>query len=477
MDYETVVGLEIHAELSTETKIFCSCGTGFGASPNSQVCPVCLGMPGALPALNERVLRFAVIAGLALNCEISGRVEFDRKHYFYPDLPKSYQISQRFNPLCQKGHVDFDCGGEPRRADILEIHMEEDAGKLIHDSSSGLTLVDFNRAGVPLIEIVTEPSFRSAAEASAFIEELRGILTCLGVSDCKMQEGSLRVDVNVSVRPAGSPEMGVRSELKNLGSVRAVRQAIEYESGRQRELLNSGFPIVQETRRWDEDKGRSFAMRAKTDSEGYLYMPEPELPALALTAEYISGVEADIPELPAAKRSRYVNRCALAEADARLLASNARIAELFEMTANISGNARESANIVTGEILRLISAAGITPDTMRFDEKKLADIVQMISAGRINRSSAKLLTERLFIDNIDPKEYAAAQDLFMVTDAAAIEQAVIDTLRENAGAVQDYKNGKEKAALALMGAVMRELGGRADPAVVNEILRKNLARK
>ena len=378
MEYEVVIGLEVHAELSTKTKIYCGCSTEFGSAPNTHCCPVCTGMPGALPVLNEKVVEYAVRAGLATNCEIARESKQDRKNYFYPDLPKAYQISQFDLPLCEHGHVDVVVDGKKKDIGITRIHIEEDAGKLVHDNYTGGTLVDLNRAGVPLIEIVSEPDMRSAEEAVAYVERLKGILEYIGVSDCKMQEGSLRADVNLSLRPVGSEKFGTRTETKNLNSFRAIARSIEFEIQRQKEVLESGGVVHQETRRWDDEAGEGYAMRTKEEAHDYRYFPEPDLMPIRLTEEYIKNIQDTLPELPESRKARYIEELGLPEYDAGIITSSKHLSDFFEAATKECGNAKAVSNWIMTDIIRVVREKGIEYNELPFTPKQFAKLITLI---------------------------------------------------------------------------------------------------
>nr|WP_300168720.1 Asp-tRNA(Asn)/Glu-tRNA(Gln) amidotransferase subunit GatB [uncultured Flavonifractor sp.] len=472
MTWETIIGLETHVELATKTKIFCSCTTQFGGDPNTHCCPVCTGMPGTLPVLNEKVLEFAVKAGLALNCEISRRSQFDRKNYFYPDLPKAYQISQLYLPICHDGAVDI---GGSKTIRIHELHMEEDAGKLVHDPWLDQTRTDYNRCGVPLIEIVTEPDFRSAEEVISYLEKLRSTLQYLGVSDCKMQEGSLRCDVNLSVRPAGSEEFGTRTEMKNLNSFKAISRAIAYEARRQIELLEEGKRVVQETRRWDENKDATYAMRSKENAQDYRYFPEPDIPPLELSEEYIDGLRAAQPELAEAKRARYQADWGLPSYDAEMLTSQKALADFFEEVVALGTDPKQASNWIMGQVLGQLSTHGLEAKDMALTPPTLARLIALVQEGKLNRNTAVKVFEAVFADNGDVDAYVKEHGLEQVSDAGLVEQVVEQVLAANEKSVADFKAGKEKAFGFLVGQVMRQLKGQAAPAVVNQVLREKLS--
>ena len=472
MTWETVIGLETHVELATKTKIFCGCTTAFGGAPNTHCCPVCTGMPGTLPVLNRSVLDFAVKAGLALGCSITKYSKFDRKNYFYPDLPKAYQISQLYLPICRDGAVPISTGKTIR---IHEIHMEEDAGKLVHDPWIDQTRADYNRCGVPLIEIVTEPDFRTADEVIAYLEKLKETLQYLGVSDCKMQEGSLRCDVNLSVRPAGSTELGTRTEMKNLNSFKAIARAIDYEAKRQIELIEEGKRVVQETRRWDENKDATYAMRSKENAQDYRYFPEPDIPPIELTDEYLDGVRAAQPELAEEKRARYQAEYGLPEYDCKMITSDKALADLFEALVARGAAPKQGANWIMGEVLGALSARAMEPKDMKLTADTLARLIALVAEGKLNRNTAVKVFEAVFDDNGDVDAYVKAHGLEQVSDAGLVEEVVGRVLAANPQSVADFKGGKEKAFGFLVGQTMRELKGKADPRVVNETLRKKLS--
>ena len=471
MNWETVIGLETHVELATKSKIFCACTTAFGGAPNTHCCPVCTGMPGALPVLNGKVVEYAVRAAMALGCTVTRYSRFDRKNYFYPDLPKAYQISQLYLPIGRDGAVE--AGG--RTVGIHELHMEEDAGKLIHDPWTEQTKIDYNRCGVPLIEIVTEPDFRTAEEVVSYLEWLRETLQYLGVSDCKMQEGSLRCDVNLSVRPAGSDTLGTRTELKNLSSFKAIRRAIYYEARRQIERLEAGGRVVQETRRWDENKDASYPMRSKEDAQDYRYFPEPDLPPLELSEAYIQALRASQPELATAKRARYQAAWGLGPYDAEMLTSQKALARFFEETVALGAEPKQAANWLMGPVLAQLSAHGLEARDMALTPPTLARLIQLVKEGQLNRNTAVRVCEAVFETDGDVDAYVAAHGLAQVSDAGLVAQVVEQVLSANEKSVADYRSGKEKAFGFLVGQVMRQLKGQAAPAVVRQVLLEQLA--
>ena len=475
MTWETVIGLETHVELATKTKIFCSCTTAFGGAPNTHCCPVCTGMPGALPVVNEKVLEFAVKAGLALNGTITRDCRFDRKNYFYPDLPKAYQVSQLYLPIVRNGKVPIQtASGVEKIIRIHELHMEEDAGKLVHDPWIDQTRADYNRCGVPLIEIVTEPDFRSAEEVIAYLEKLRSILQYLGVSDCKMQEGSMRCDVNLSVRPAGSEELGTRTEMKNLNSFKAIARAIEYEAHRQVELIQEGKRVVQETRRWDENKDATFAMRSKENAQDYRYFPEPDIPPMELSEEYLEHVRAEIPEMAEAKMARYQRDWGLPVYDTRMITGQKALADFFEETVALGAAPKQAANWIMGEVLRQLSAQGLEAKDMTLTPGTLARLIELVQTGKLNRNTAVKVFDAVFVADGDVDAYVKEHGLEQVSDAGLVGRAVEQVFAANPKSIEDYRAGKEKAFGFLVGQVMRELKGRASPQVVNQTIREKL---
>lgn len=472
MKYETVIGLEVHVEMDTETKIFCGCRNSFGDEPNTNVCPVCLSMPGTLPVLNAKAVEYGVRAGLALNCHIPNYSKLDRKGYFYPDLAKAYQISQYDYPLCGKGSVDVYTEAGPHTIGITRIHIEEDAGKLVHEGSE--SFVDYNRGGVPLMEIVTEPDFENADQVRAFLETLRSNMEYIGVSDCKMEEGSMRCDVNISVRPEGSTELGTRTELKNINSISAAARAIEYERRRQIELLEDGGTVVQETRRWDDDKGVTSSMRDKEEAHDYRYFPDPDLVPVYLTDEQIEEIRASLPELPAAKRERYVAEFGLPEYDARLLTASKDTARFFEDTVALGAKPKQVSNYIMVELARLLKDAKLEPAQNPVSPQQLADVLSMVEQGSINSSTGKQVFEEVFRTGADPKGIVKERGLEQVDDAEAVEAIVRDLIAENPKPAQDYRSGNKKALTFFVGRVMKAMKGKANPKTVNEIVKKEL---
>jgi len=476
MKYEVVIGLEIHAELSTQSKAFCGCSTKFGAAPNTQCCPICIGMPGALPVINKRALEYTVKAGLALNCSIARYTKMDRKNYFYPDLPRACQISQYDVPVCQNGYLDIAVNGSTRRIGINRIHLEEDAGKLLHDQYADSTLVDLNRSGVPLIEIVTEPDLRSAEEAKAFLETLRSILRYIDVSDCKMEEGSLRCDVNISVRPEGQKEFGVRTEMKNLNSFRAVYRAIEYEANRQITILEEGGTVLRETRRWDDGVGKSFSMRAKEHAQDYRYFPEPDLPAIEIDDRWVEEIRKQIPELPAQKQRRYVEEYGLPEYDAGILTSSRDLADYFESCVKLYENPKAISNWLMGDFLRLVNEKNMEISSVPVTAESLVKLLKLVDSKVISGPIAKTVFEEMFNTGKDPEAIVEEKGLKQISDRDELVNVIKKVLAENPKSVEDYKKGKKKALGFLVGQTMKATKGKANPQLVNEILLEELER-
>lgn len=471
MKYEIVCGLEVHVEMNTKTKIFCGCTTAFGGAPNTHTCPVCTGQPGALPVLNRAVVEGAMSTGLALGCEITRLTRFDRKNYFYPDLPKAYQISQLYAPICTGGGIAVTTdGGEEKYIRLHEIHMEEDAGKLVHDPWTESTLCDYNRCGVPLMEIVTEPDFRSAHEVIDFLTKLRSTLQFLGVSDCKMQEGSIRADLNVSVRPAGSEKFGTRTEMKNMNSFKAIAKAIETEAARQIEVLEEGRAVKQETRRWDDNKDASFAMRSKENAQDYRYFPEPDLPPVYIDDAWLERVRAHQPELADAKRARYREEYGLSEHDIGILCQNARLCRLLEAAIAQGASPKEAANWILSEVLRLCKERAVDPYDLELDAGKLALILQLLGEGKIDRAGARNTLEAVFADDTDVEAYIKKEKLAIERDETAVAGAIAQVLAENADAVEKFRAGNEKVMGFLTGQCMKLLRGKADPKQVSAAL-------
>ena len=467
-DYEVVIGLEVHAELSTKTKIFCSCPTEFGADPNTHVCPICMAMPGTLPVLNEKVVEYAVKAGLATNCEISRNSKNDRKNYYYPDLPKSYQISQFDKPLCEHGYVEIDTAQGKKKIRLLRIHIEEDAGKLNHDDFGGGSLVDLNRAGVPLIEMVSEPDLRSAEEVEAYMRKLKSILEYIEVSDCKMQEGSLRADVNVSVHKPGEP-FGTRTEMKNMNSFRSIVRAIEYEVERQIDVLEDGGKIEQETLRWDDVSGKTFPMRDKEDAQDYRYFPDPDLVAIKLSEEYIENIKNTLPELPESRKERYLKEYELSEKDAKLITSSKYLSDLFEKAIEVCHNPKAVCNWIISDISRILNETEMEPIAIPFDANQLGKLVVLIDKGTISSSIGKKVLVELFENPRDPEEIIKEKGWIQISDEGAIKEVVMKILEANPQSVADFKAGKDRALGFLVGQAMKETKGKANPKMLNEM--------
>jgi len=476
MKWETVIGLEVHAELSTKSKIFCGCTTAYGGDPNTHVCPVCAGMPGVLPKLNRSVVEYALRLGLALDFSITKHCKFDRKNYFYPDLPKAYQISQLYAPICRDGRIDIEFDGHKKTIHIREIHMEEDAGKLIHDAKGAATFMDFNRCGVPLLEIVSQPDFRNAAEVIAYLEKLRETMLYLDVCDCKMQEGSIRADINLSVRREDD-ELGVRTETKNMNSFKAIVRAIEYETARQIEILEDGGQVVQETRRWDDEKLESYGMRTKENAQDYRYFPEPDLLPIDIDDAWLANVRKSLPELAYQKRERYCRDFSISESEATVLTVHKNICDLFEAVARQSGQPVETAHLLTGEILRLLNNANILPEDLSIDAGKLSALIALVTEGKINRNAYKETVEAVFTNDVDPERYIAEKGLMMVNDGNAVIEAAKAVIAENQDSVADYRAGKEKVFAFLMGQVMKKLGGKGNPEMAKKTLTEMLREK
>lgn len=474
MKYETVIGLEVHAELKTNTKIYCGCKNEFGGEPNTHTCPVCSGMPGTLPVLNKKVVDYAIKAGLAMNCSITKYGKQDRKNYFYPDLPKAYQISQFDLPLCQHGYIDILVDGQTRRIGITRIHIEEDAGKLVHDDYGNTSMADYNRCGVPLIEIVTEPDLRSPEEARVFLETLKSILEYTEVSDCKMQEGSLRCDVNLSLRPEGQSEYGTRCEMKNINSFRAAVRSMEYEQKRQAEVLNDGGVIVQETRRWDDVKGISTVMRTKEDAQDYRYFPEPDLLPIIVSDEWIDEIRRTIPELPEQRRSRYVEEYGLPEYDAFILTSSKKTADYFDETVRLGAAPKTVSNWLMGDIAKLVNDKELEPGDIPFEPAHLNELIGLIEKGSISNSAAKKVLAEMFNHPDAPEKIVEKLGLSQVSDEGALLAMVQEVMAQNPQSIADYKAGKDKALGFLMGQVMRISKGKANPQVINKLLKEAL---
>ena len=475
--YETVIGLEVHVELATKTKIFCGCSTEFGGAPNTHTCPVCTGMPGSLPVLNKKVVEFALKAGLAANCQIHQYCKFDRKNYFYPDNPQNYQISQLYLPICHDGWVEIETSAGKKKIRIHEMHMEEDAGKLIHDEWEDCSLVDYNRSGVPLIEIVSEPDMRSSEEVIAYLEKLRCMMQYLGVSDCKLQEGSMRADVNLSVREVGAEEFGTRTEMKNLNSFKAIARAIEGERERQIELIEEGKAVTPETRRWDDNKEYSYAMRSKEDAKDYRYFPDPDLPPIHISDAWIEKIKAEQPELREVKQARYQEEYGLPAYDAGILTESRHLAGLFEETAAIYGNAKKTANWFMGEVLRLTKDKAMDPEQVSFSPKHLADLLVMVEKSEVSPQNAKKVFEKVFEEDIDPVAYIEEHGLKIVEDTGLLEETINRILDANPGPLSELLGGKDKVMGFFVGQIMKEMKGKANPASVRETLMKEVEKR
>ena len=476
-DYEIVMGIEVHAELSTKTKIFCSCSTEFGGEPNTHCCPVCMGMPGALPVLNEKVVEYAVKAGLATNCEIARDSKNDRKNYFYPDTPKAYQISQYDKPLCEHGYIEIeDEEGNKKKIGVTRIHIEDDAGKLNHNEFGAGSLVDLNRAGVPLIEIVSEPDFRSAIEVEQYLRKIKSILEYIEVSDCKMQDGSLRADVNVSVRKKGETKFGTRTEMKGMSSFRAIARAIEYESQRQIDIIENGGKVIQTTLRWDDVSGKTFQMRDKEDAEDYRYFPEPDLAPIRLSEEYIEKVKKSLPELPESRKQRYLTEFGLSEKDARLLTASKHLSDLFEGAFDICGNAKAVANWILSDISRIVNEKEIETSEIPFTASQLAKMVELIDKGTISSAIGKKVVTELFENPMDPEVMVKEKGWIQISDEGAIKEVVLKILEANPQSVADYKGGKDRALGFLVGQAMKETKGKANPGMLNKMFVEELSK-
>ena len=472
--YETVIGLEVHVELASKTKIFCGCSTAFGGAPNTHTCPVCTGMPGSLPVLNKQVVEYAVAVGLATNCTINQNCKFDRKNYFYPDNPQNYQISQLYQPICVNGGVGIETEAGKKTVRIHEIHMEEDAGKLVHDDWDDCSLVDFNRSGVPLIEIVSEPDMRSAEEVIAYLEKLRQTIQYLGASDCKLNEGSMRADVNLSVREVGSAEFGTRTETKNLNSFKAIARAIEAERERQIDLLEAGDPVIQETRRWDDTKEYSYAMRSKEDAQDNRYFPDPDLVPIIISDEWLEKIRAEQPEFREEKMLRYKKEYDLPDYDIDQITQTKKMADIFEAAVAICNNPKKVSNWLMVETMRLLKEHEMEAEDLSFSPENLAKLVALTDSNAINSSVAKEVFEKIFEEDIDPEKYVEEHGLKAVNDEGELRSVVERVIAENPKSVEDYHNGKTKAIGFLVGQTMKEMKGKANPGMINELLKELL---
>lgn len=474
MEYEVVIGLEVHAELLTDSKIFCSCTTEFGGAPNTHCCPVCLGLPGVLPVANKKAVELAVKAALALNCEIAGYSKFDRKNYFYPDLPKAYQISQYDLPLAVNGYVDIETEEGVKRIGIKRVHMEEDAGKLVHSEAGDYSLVDYNRTGVPLIEIVSEPDIRSSEEARLYLNKLKSILQYTEVSDCKMQEGSLRCDANISLRPKGSGEFGTKTELKNMNSFKAVQKALDYEIERQRKVLERGESVIQETRRWDESRGITVSMRSKEEAHDYRYFPEPDLPPVVIDREFVERIRASIPELSHERKRRYINEYGLPEYDAGVLTDSKKLSDFFEECVRKYPNAKVVSNWIMGELLGALNAEDKEIEDTPLTPDHLVEMFTLMDKGTISGKIAKTVFKEMFETGKKPAKIVEEKGLVQISDEGELEKIIDKVIQENPQSVEDYRNGKEKALGFLVGQVMKHTKGKANPQLVNKLLKGKL---
>lgn len=472
--YETVIGLEVHVELATKTKIFCGCSTAFGGAPNTHTCPVCTGMPGSLPVLNKQVVEYAMAVGLATNCTITQYCKFDRKNYFYPDNPQNYQISQLYLPICRNGHVDIETSAGRKSVGIHEIHMEEDAGKLVHDEWEDCSLVDYNRSGVPLIEIVSEPDMRSAEEVIAYLEKLRLTIQYLGASDCKLNEGSMRADVNLSVREVGASTFGTRTEMKNLNSFKAISRAIEGERARQIELLEDGKSVIQETRRWDDNKEYSYAMRSKEDAQDYRYFPDPDLVPLLISDEWIAAVKSRQPELQEEKAARYKKEFDIPDYDIGIITSSKKLADLFEATTAICHNPKKVSNWLMVETMRLLKEKEMDAEDITFSPENLAALIKLTDDNSINSTVAKEVFEKMFSEDIDVEKFVEDNGLKTINDEGALRQTIEQVIADNPQSAADYRAGKTKAIGFLVGQTMKAMKGKANPGMVNSILKELL---
>jgi aspartyl-tRNA(Asn)/glutamyl-tRNA(Gln) amidotransferase subunit B len=474
MEYEVVIGLEVHAELSTKSKIYCSCTTEFGGEPNTHACPICIGMPGVLPVLNKKVVEYAVRTGLATNCHIAQFSKQDRKNYFYPDLPKAFQTSQYDIPICSSGHIDIEVEGRTKRIGITRIHIEEDAGKLIHDDQQSASLIDFNRCGVPLIEIVSEPDMRSAQEVIAYLESLKAILEYIDVCNCKMQEGSLRADVNLSVRPIGQKEFGTRTEMKNLNSFKAIVRAVEGETKRQIEAIEGGADVLQETRRWDDVKGISYSMRSKEEAHDYRFFPEPDLMPIVIDDKWKQEIEESLPELPEVRKKRYISEFGLPNYDASILTGSKVLADFFEEAVKKFENKKAVANWIMGDLLRLLKEKEMEVEKIPFPAEYISKLVMLIDKGTISGTIAKKVFEKMFDQNRDPEIIVKEEGLEVLSDENTLVVVVKKVLQSNSPSVEDYRKGKQRAFGFLVGQVMKETKGKANPKIVNRILKEEL---
>lgn len=472
--YETVVGLEVHVELHTKSKIFCGCSTSFGAPPNTHTCPICLGHPGVLPVLNRQALEYAMKAAMALNCQIADISKFDRKNYFYPDSPKAYQISQYDKPVGEHGWIDIEVDGKTKRIGITRLHLEEDAGKLTHIDGGFGSLVDFNRVGTPLVEIVSEPDIRTPEEAKAYLEKLKAIMLYCEVSDVKMEEGSLRCDANISIRPYGQEQFGTRAELKNMNSFRGVQRGLEYEQMRQADILDSGGKVVQETRRWDETQGKTFSMRSKEEAHDYRYFPDPDLVQIHIDDEWKARIRASIPELPDARQARYSAEYGLPSYDAGVITSSKKLADFFEESLQYTKDAKAVSNWIMGDLLGYLNAGGLELDAIKLTGQGLGEMIGLMEKGTISSKIAKTVFKEMLETGKRPQQIVEEQGLVQISDEGAIKEVVDRIVSSNPQSVEDFKAGKEKAIGFLVGQVMKETKGKANPALVNKLLLERL---
>jgi len=475
-DYEVVIGLEVHSELSTKTKIFCSCPNEFGGEPNTHCCPVCMAMPGALPVLNKKVVEYAIKAGLATNCEIASYSKNDRKNYFYPDLPKSYQISQYDMPLCENGYVEIEVNGETKKIGLVRIHIEEDAGKLNHDEYGRGSLVDLNRAGVPLIEIVSQPDLRSVEEVDSYLKKLKSILEYIEVSDCKMQEGSLRADVNVSVRKKGAKEFGTRTEMKNMSSFRSITRAIEYEAERQIEVIENGGKIVQETLRWDDVSGKTFSMRDKENAQDYRYFPEPDLGIIKISDEMKEEIRKSLPEMPEKRKERYIEEFKLPEYDSNILTTSKPLSDLFEQATRVCNNPKAVSNLIITDIIKNLNEREIEARDIPFTAENLGELVVLTDKGTISSSIAKKVLDELFENPKSPEDIIKEKGWIQISDEGAIKEVVLKILEANPQSIADYKAGRDRALGFLVGQAMKQTKGKANPQLLNKLFLEELSK-
>ena len=472
--YEAVIGMEVHLELCTKSKVFCGCSTNYGAAPNSQACPVCLGLPGALPVLNKRAVEFAIKASLALNCDVAPESKFDRKNYFYPDLVKGYQISQYDRPIGRKGYIEFEVEGVTRRVAIRRVHLEEDTGKSLHDVAAERTYLDFNRSGVPLIEIVTEPDIRSSAEAKAYLEALREIMEYLEVSDCRIEEGSMRCEANISIRPLGTSDYSTLNEVKNIGSLRGVQRALDYEIKRQTELVSSGGIVLRQTRRWNENELKTEVMRTKEEAHDYRYFPEPDLVQLVIDIAWLDKCRSEIPELPRARRKRYVKELGITQYDAEELVADRALAQYFEGVIKLGVEPKLAANWLLSDLRRELNQTGLTVVQIKLRETGFAELMALVSSGAISSKTAKDILGQLVQSGVSPAAYVKEKCLAQLSSTSEIEKFVEQAIADSPKIVADYCGGKERALTALVGVVMKLSRGKANPEMVNQLLRNRL---